>query len=691
MLVAVREFRPDEARRVFGGCPRMRYTINNTGSEVTIADVTDSRAHQVLKCDLFAQSNRKIFDHVVLPVARAILPPFASSESVIVVDGTEVTRNCTLFDATEGLLAQCCRLFMSLSVDLTAALLEAVSLTAMEFGDDGFVKDLILGVSLAANKKSKADLGGSSDDHASESATALLQDVSCCEIKDEYAMRTVLECVRGSVSSGCSQLFGLSLKFAASSRQKNTTLWFVSLSASERARSVCSTRHCIVTAAQLLECRAPHEVRITTALSSLVEPALLGRRPGLWVSCFAPATPVGTKFPETFRESYRIAATGAHVYASRNGISTSCSMCLLKEWICACEGGTATHIADKHVVGTSKLGEKTDDFVFYTTRVKGPERQIQRHMGGENGMGGGKSCLASNKASYEKVGCATAAVNHRNDTSGAEVADVNSKSDEFIKGCSNKCHDCRIDSSAHGKHRCPRCPFEVAHGTLWFRLFVHLQSELDRYARREHVYRRCVMSLKRALVSRQVTSTEAADKSAHHKQELPLQGGENNLQENSGCKAEKDDQRVERLREEFREIQKSDTRTERALETFLEELQEERRRREANEEKMRQLLSSFNPKEYNHSAEDLVSVLQKKCEAVQCREQPVEDAPKAEREQSTHGSAASKTDCAPSVEQVLSPSKIKPPWMLTPSSDSSLSNVNVLRGSRKSSRVESSS
>ncbi|KEG13415.1 hypothetical protein DQ04_01021160 [Trypanosoma grayi] len=314
MLVGVREYRREEMQRICGlpgEALASHYTLLRGRNEATLTDVTDTRARKVIHFDYYATAARSLFAEAVGPIMHAVLPPVSSPQVVVVVDGTEITRFHTLLDEEEGLLAQCWSLMMT--EEDFEHVLDTIYVAMVELDDNNHLRDIAEAAAVG-----EPTIIEDADDHFTS-----VEDVSYTALRGEPDLRALLQHAQRATSAGRHQIFSFILVYKAATGLPNSTIQFVSLAVSELARGMRSTRHCITTAASLIESRSPSITFAGTKLSYLLKPALLGKQPGLWISCFAPTSPSNVKQRETFKESFCIAYTSCRVYGSRVAVDIS--------------------------------------------------------------------------------------------------------------------------------------------------------------------------------------------------------------------------------------------------------------------------------------------------------------------------------------------------------------------------------
>ncbi|EKF32084.1 hypothetical protein MOQ_004074 [Trypanosoma cruzi marinkellei] len=315
MLVGVREYRREEIQRICGTSTEALvsyYTLLRNKNEAIMADVTDARARKNMNFDYYMTTANSLFEEAVRPIIRTVLPPISSPQVVVVVDGTETTRFHTLLDPEEGILA----LFWHLLKDAAEFrnILEAVYIAVVELDENNRLRDITCAVTAEKEPIIFED---------AEDLFTSVEDASYMELRTEVDIARVMQHARRVALPERHQIFSFILAPQKTSGLPNCTIQFVALSVSEMARGMRSTRHCITTAASLIESRSPSMAFSGTKLSFLLKPALLAQQPGLWISCFAPTSVAALKQRETFKESFCIAHTLCRVYSSRVGVSVS--------------------------------------------------------------------------------------------------------------------------------------------------------------------------------------------------------------------------------------------------------------------------------------------------------------------------------------------------------------------------------
>ncbi|KAH9586523.1 hypothetical protein LSM04_007515 [Trypanosoma melophagium] len=333
MIVAVREYGAAEVRRLCGGRRPVaiyawrpdRVVGERRAAAVIVADPTDARARRAVNFDVYAATPTALFD-AVHPVLRAILPPAAAPQVVVVVDGTQLTRTNALLHAEDGLLLQCWRLLHT-SPEFSR-LLATVHIAVVELDDHNRLRDITPVVTTASMVE--PDIIEDSEDHFTS-----VEDASYLEVKTQEDLTVVLNHVGKVASPNRHQIFSFILTFKKEMGLPNSTIQFVSFTLSEVGKGMRSTRQCVTAAASLIESRSPSITFAGTKLSFLLKPALLKQQPGVWISCFAPSTPPEDTQRETFREAFCIAYTASRVYSSRIGVevaeSTSQVFCDLEQ------------------------------------------------------------------------------------------------------------------------------------------------------------------------------------------------------------------------------------------------------------------------------------------------------------------------------------------------------------------------
>ncbi|PBJ79284.1 hypothetical protein BCY84_03242 [Trypanosoma cruzi cruzi] len=315
MLVGVREYRREEIQRICGTSAEALvsyYTLLRNKNEAIMADVTDARARKNMNFDYYMTTANSLFEEAVRPILRTVLPPTSSPQVVVVVDGTETTRFHTLLDPEEGILALFWRLLMDAAE--FRSILEAVYIAVVELDDSNRLRDIACAVTAEKEPIIFED---------AEDLFTSVEDASYMELRTEADIARLMQHALRVALPERHQIFSFILVPQKASGLPNCTIQFVALSVSEMARGMRSTRHCITTAASLIESRSPSMTFSGTKLSFLLKPALLGQQPGLWISCFAPTSVAALKQRETFKESFCIAHTLCRVYSSRVGASVS--------------------------------------------------------------------------------------------------------------------------------------------------------------------------------------------------------------------------------------------------------------------------------------------------------------------------------------------------------------------------------
>ncbi|ORC91851.1 uncharacterized protein TM35_000054470 [Trypanosoma theileri] len=328
MIVVVREYGAAEVRRLCGGRPlaalytwRLEEAPGGSQAEkrataVSVMDPTDARARRTVNLDVYAANPSALFA-AVRPALRAILPPIAAPQVVIVVDGTRLTRTHALLHTDDGLLPQCWRLLHT-TPDFNR-LLATVHIAVVELDDHNKLRDItpITGASAAAAMV-EPDIIEDDEDHFTS-----VEDASYLELRSEEDLMTVIHHVDQVASPDRHQIFSFILTFKKETGLPNSTIQFISFTLSEVGKGIRSTRHCVTTAASLIESRSPSITFAGTKLSFLLKPALLKQQSGVWISCFAPSTPPEETERETFREAFCIAYTASRVYSSRIGVEVA--------------------------------------------------------------------------------------------------------------------------------------------------------------------------------------------------------------------------------------------------------------------------------------------------------------------------------------------------------------------------------
>ncbi|RNF21149.1 uncharacterized protein Tco025E_03592 [Trypanosoma conorhini] len=315
MLVAVREYRREEVQRICGAPAEALvsyYTLLRNKNEAVMADVTDVRARKNMNFDYYATSAGDLFAEAVMPILRALLPPVSVPQVAVVADGAETTRFHALLDPEEGLVPLCWRVLTG-TVEF-GDLLEAVYLAVVELDDGNRLRDLTPGGPAEAEPIIIED----ADDHFTA-----VEDACYVELRTEADVARLLQHARRVAVPERHQVFSFILSYTEASGLPNSTIQFVALSVSEMTRGMRSTRHCITTAASLIESRSPSMTFSGTKLSFLLKPALFCQQPGLWISCFAPNSVSALPRRETFKEAFCIAHTLSRVYSSRVGLGLS--------------------------------------------------------------------------------------------------------------------------------------------------------------------------------------------------------------------------------------------------------------------------------------------------------------------------------------------------------------------------------
>lgn len=312
MLVAVREFTHDESKSpsIGNACVRY-YSLFPHDTSITVVDVSDTRARKTVNYDSFHRSHEGIFGAVIQPLLSAILPSSIASQASVVVDGSAHCRQETLLRPGDGLVER------TVASALQNEHVASVFLSAVVLEDNNTLSDLI--PSSEGSGNGSPSVVEDTKDHFTSVEGASYHNVTCAE-----ELEGCLTILRPLSSVSQHHIYSLILTFKGPHECPNTTIQFVSCAVSERSRGMKSSRHCITTAAALIECRSPVMTFMGTKLSFLLKPALLGNQPGVWISCYSPISPPNDpQRQETFKEAFCVAQTAARIFSSREGILTA--------------------------------------------------------------------------------------------------------------------------------------------------------------------------------------------------------------------------------------------------------------------------------------------------------------------------------------------------------------------------------
>nr|CCC94645.1 conserved hypothetical protein [Trypanosoma congolense IL3000] len=507
MLVAVREFLPDETRRLCGSQDEsleVRYTINIKDNELTITDAADPRCCQILKCDFYFSTSGLLFDSAVAPIVRLALQDFGSAKAIVVVDGAETVRHHTLFDPIEGILARSWRLLVDWAVGLCGVTLENIFLNIVELRGNTMLKDLSLGGTRHGFKGKGVIARELWDSHSAGDLLASLECAPYYDVKCEGDLRMALHRVSHVVSSDYSQVFSLVLQYRTPTQRYSTTLRFMSLAMADEERAGPSTRHCVVTAAQLISCCALNKAGVSTAFSSLVEPGLLGQCPALWISCFAPSAPTFAAFPGSFTESYRVATTASHVYESRRGVRGHRSSQQVASFPSSRKKKTMNSTSNLYSEVDATHCVKKKHSARASSRARQTESRNSCHAEAKISDCATKTCAGFFSQTVYNCAGPEAAPGVR----AGEAANGSHPTVQPGKGSGGCDNGGTSHAPCHRRTKArPQCPFEANQRAMWLQLFNHLQRELNRYEKREDAYRHCIEVLKWALSSFETGTT----------------------------------------------------------------------------------------------------------------------------------------------------------------------------------------